>query len=90
MITKPAEMNETARCVFARKPKFQRTTRNLKKATLEATLGIEIKMVRQLLPLRATQTSVSRRNLSILSTVSTHIHRVLCNRSAMEVPQGCV
>ena len=47
-------------------------------------------MVRQLLPLRATQTSVSRRNLSILSTVSTHIHRVLCNRSAMEVPQGCV
>ena len=41
MCTEPAELNETARCVFNEKPCIQRTRRNQKNATLEATLGIE-------------------------------------------------
>jgi hypothetical protein len=41
MITEPAELNESARCTFCKKPCIQRTIRNQENATLEATLGIE-------------------------------------------------
>ena len=41
MKTEPAELNKTTRCVFNGEPCIQRTRRNQKNATLEATLGIE-------------------------------------------------
>ena len=41
MDTELGETNELARYVFNEKPCVQRTTRNQKNATIEATLGIE-------------------------------------------------